>query len=864
VNVLTCVTAGRLRCLRAIATALLTLPSVAVVEAQTVTGTPPSDVRILPMPPGAADPRVRSISRDGARVLMSVAASAGGPAINVLVLDTASGAVIFDSRLLSSPTRSFTDAVLTPDGRHVIYREERSEAIVVRARELDGPADREIFTTVEGIVLHASSDDMRVLAFTDSAAAAVGIAGVGRPALWVVVPCERGVVGAARLSGDGSHLVYLRPRASTSAYTLPVIVDTVSSTAKCLDVPGGNVLGMAPGPGIFPDMTGRRVAGTLLGHTAKWLYQTPVLLDSSSSAVTTPHAFAGTVGGLSDDARFLLLLDQTVLDITTGIGVSLASAVGAPTSPIDPGSVMLSANGRVVVLQTSPDPNTRLTYAIRLDADADGLPDAWESTFGLDPTDSADAGLDADGDGRTNIQEFDGGTHPVGRHWRYFAEGASGRFFNGTFAIFNPTTSPVAAQVREFSPDGVFRDTLISVPARVPVLFPFGGGFAFPEFSLSVESAEPLVVERRMTWEGWRGYGSHVGSGVDAPARTWHFAEGATIAGLQTFFLLHNPDAATATVTMRYMLSTGNLQERTHVVPGRSRRTVWANQEGSPLDAAEFATTIDADVPIVAERAMYRDKAGEIFSAGSVASGIATPAESWFFAEGATGSFFDTYVLIANPGDAAASVTATYLRAVDPHDASTAASIVRTYTVPARSRRTIWVAQEAPELREAQVSTQLVADRPIVAERTMWWPGPTAASWLESHTESGAPTGGTMWGVADLLIGEQPVWGEPFLLLATLTSTTATARVSMFCADGRQSTRDFALPVHRTTLWLRHEFPGLVGRCAAIVESLPTAVGTSPGTGPVRVPLVVEAAVYQSDFAAGGVTLATRLPDPQN
>ena len=66
-----------------------------------------------------------------------------------------------------------------------------------------------------------------------------------------------------------------------------------------------------------------------------------------------------------------------------------------------------------------------------------------------------------------------------------------------------------------------------------------------------------LVAERRMTWDRTGQYGSHSGTGVAAPSTTWHFAEGATIAGLQTFFLLQNPWRRPATATLRYLLADG-------------------------------------------------------------------------------------------------------------------------------------------------------------------------------------------------------------------------------------------------------------------------------------------------------------------
>jgi hypothetical protein len=48
------------------------------------------------------------------------------------------------------------------------------------------------------------------------------------------------------------------------------------------------------------------------------------------------------------------------------------------------------------------------------DSDSDGMPDAWEIQFGLDPNDPADAAMDADGDGVSNLEEFLAGTPPFG------------------------------------------------------------------------------------------------------------------------------------------------------------------------------------------------------------------------------------------------------------------------------------------------------------------------------------------------------------------------------------------------------------------------------------------------------------------
>ena len=47
-----------------------------------------------------------------------------------------------------------------------------------------------------------------------------------------------------------------------------------------------------------------------------------------------------------------------------------------------------------------------------LDADGDGMPDAWEKKYGLNPNDPADAALDKDNDDFTNLEEYQAKTDP--------------------------------------------------------------------------------------------------------------------------------------------------------------------------------------------------------------------------------------------------------------------------------------------------------------------------------------------------------------------------------------------------------------------------------------------------------------------
>ena len=49
---------------------------------------------------------------------------------------------------------------------------------------------------------------------------------------------------------------------------------------------------------------------------------------------------------------------------------------------------------------------------VEADTDHDGLPNDWEKKYGLNPNDASDAAKDADGDGFTNLEEYEAKTDP--------------------------------------------------------------------------------------------------------------------------------------------------------------------------------------------------------------------------------------------------------------------------------------------------------------------------------------------------------------------------------------------------------------------------------------------------------------------
>jgi hypothetical protein len=247
---------------------------------------------------------------------------------------------------------------------------------------------------------------------------------------------------------------------------------------------------------------------------------------------------------------------------------------------------------------------------------------------------------------------------------------------------------------------------------------------------------------------------------------------------------------------------------------------------------------------------MYLDRPGEMFAAGHAAAGVTALATNWVLAEGATGEFFDDYVLIANPGDQAANVEATFAKP----DGTT---VVRSYAVAPRSRFTILVDEQDPRLSSTAVSTRIAVTNgvPIAVERVMWWPGPGAATWYEAHVSAGVTAPAQRWAVAEGEAGGAARTAT-YLLVANTSTVAGAVRVTIVTEQGTVASRTFGLAANaRLTVDVAHEFPAVIGsRFGATVESI------APGF----VPIVVEWAMYSSAdgryWSGGSGAVATPLP----
>jgi hypothetical protein len=497
------------------------------------------------------------------------------------------------------------------------------------------------------------------------------------------------------------------------------------------------------------------------------------------------------------------------------------------------------------------------------DTDGDGMSDSWETTFGLDPNNATGvngATGDPDNDGVTNAGELAAGTHPRGFERRLFAEGVSNTFFATRIAALNLQSTPAHVQFRFLRASGtpVAHNVTIAPNTRITLDPASVSGVSGASFSTVVESDVAVVADRTVSWDA-SGYGSHAETSIPAAATTWFLAEGATHGNFDLFYLIQNPGATAATVTVRYLRPAPQAPlTKAYSVAGNSRYTIAVDGEtvsGASLAATDVSAAITSTAPIVVERAMYMTTGGQPFGAGHGSAGVTAPATSWFLAEGATGAFFDMFILIANPDPATtANVRATYLL-------DNGTSQTKDYTVAPSSRRTINVDSETfpggQLLANASLSTILTSTNavPIVVERAMWWPGGAQGPWYEGHNSAGATTTGSAWALADGEVGGS-AGASTYILVANTGTTAASIRVTIYLEGGGTQVRTYSVaPQSRFNVDVATAFGSAVAntRMGALVESL----GAAPA------PLVVERAMYTNAggrvWAAGTNALATRI-----
>ena len=314
------------------------------------------------------------------------------------------------------------------------------------------------------------------------------------------------------------------------------------------------------------------------------------------------------------------------------------------------------------------------------------------------------------------------GESGTGRITTYIPEGSTAGGFDTWILLCNPNGREANTQLAFTTASGVAAQNTVQVPAHsrrtvhLNEIVPNE-----PEVATEISSDAAILAERSTYWDPnmkdlqpYEARGGHSSSDSSSPAREWFIAEGSTGAGFETYILVQNPQDGSADVVATFMNDRGVAAEKGFSMMPHSRATLRV----SDYVPNEFgvSTKITANQDVVAERSMYWDKR-EVQQTyemrdGHSSTGVSSLGATWMIAEGSTGTGFDTWILLSNPGDSEADTAVTFMNAEGP-----LAPI--NMKIPPRSRSTIRINDYVPD--DFHVSTLIESNVPLVAERSMYW-----------------------------------------------------------------------------------------------------------------------------------------------
>jgi hypothetical protein len=253
------------------------------------------------------------------------------------------------------------------------------------------------------------------------------------------------------------------------------------------------------------------------------------------------------------------------------------------------------------------------------------------------------------------------------------------------------------------------------------------------------------------------------------PSTDWYLAEGTTAWGFEEYVCVQNPNPAPVTAQVTFMKPGGSTQYIEIPMVANSRLTLYVN---SLVPASDVSTYIHADLPVIAERAMYWGGRTD----GHASVGSNRKSKDWYLAEGTTAWGFEEYIAVQNPNPEPAALQVTFMK---PGGGTTPFS----FPIDGYARLTIKVNDLLPA---GDVSTHVHADREVIAERAMYWGGRDGGHGALGVLEPAATwyfaEGSTAWGFEEWIVVQNP------------NPATAVVTIDLVNASGTRVRRTDSVP----------------------------------------------------------------------
>jgi hypothetical protein len=251
---------------------------------------------------------------------------------------------------------------------------------------------------------------------------------------------------------------------------------------------------------------------------------------------------------------------------------------------------------------------------------------------------------------------------------------------------------------------------------------------------------------------------------------TYFLSEGATGTFFDEDVLIANPNTVPAPVTMTFFLTGGGTVVHNVTVPAQSRLTVAVDEiDGLQNASASVEVLSNSRLTLAVERTMFWDAT---HYGGHTANSVTAAERQWFFAEGAQNDFFNTFLLLANPG-AAQTATVTFLREDEP-------PFVLEQPLAAQSRTNVY-AGDHPELVGRSFGVVIDTPSPVTAERAMYFATTPQRLWSGGHDNVGSPETSTSWFHPE---GASGAFFTTFILMSNPQNAPANVTLRFLLQDG--------------------------------------------------------------------------------